>query len=177
MNIPIGSSKTLYFAHQPKDDYTDKLYLRNHSLEREEDVIYSSTIDTTANGITIEAVVTPTRNWAYGVWNYHLLREKGQESEILEQGTLCIIPSIKDEPRKSQTQKDYEVLEDVIRNYGSKPIQSYTISGRQVNRLSLTDIIKLRNQTLRKLNYERRSLGLPTIQSGIPRTFRLRGIY
>ena len=178
MKIPIGTTKTLFFSSLIlKEDYTVHLYLRNNSINKIKDVIYSAKIDGNVNGTTIKFVIKPLVEWEYGLWQYHVVQEKDENTELLESGEICILPPIKVEPRKSQTQIDYETVNEAIRNYGESTIQSYTIAGRQVNKLSLSELYKMRSSLLRQLNHENNILGLPTIQTGISKSFRIRGVY
>lgn len=143
--------------------------------------IGSVSIGGVKNGMTYEFNITPLITWELGCWNYQIFAETDTTTNYLQSGSFIVAPSYKnialEDDYRTQLQKDYDILEEAIRDYGRSNIISYTISGRQVNKLSLSELRRLRNEVLKKLNQERKSMGLPIIKTGYKRSFSISGVY
>ena len=124
--------------------------------------------------------IEPLSSWSIGKWNYQVIASSNEDGEsILDSGTFNISLSLKDaaalntniEPYdgRTQAQKDLDDCELAIRELVSGRASSYTISGRQFNKLQIKELRIYQSHLIKQVNAELVSLGFKPKTYGNPR--------
>ena len=124
--------------------------------------------------------IEPLSSWSIGKWNYQVIASSNEDGEsVLDSGTFNISLSLKDAASlgtnivaydgRTQAQKDLDDCELAIRELVSGRASSYTISGRQFNKLQLHELRIYQSQLIKQVNAELISLGFKPKTYGNPR--------
>ena len=116
--------------------------------------------------------IEPLSSWNLGNWNYQVIAHSNTNGDkVIDAGTFNVILSLKDAAAlgvntdpfdsRSQTEKDLDDVESAIRELVSGRASSYTISGRQFNKLNIKELRMIQSQLLKKVNAELESKGFP----------------
>ena len=124
--------------------------------------------------------IEPLSSWSTGKWNYQVIASSNEDGEsVVDSGTFNISLSLKDAAAlntniipydgRTQAQKDLDDCELAIRELVSGRASSYTISGRQFNKLQLHELRVLQSHLIKQVNAELISLGFKPKTYGNPR--------
>ena len=124
--------------------------------------------------------IEPLSSWSTGKWNYQVIACSNEDGEsVVDSGTFNISLSLKDAAAlntniipydgRTQAQKDLDDCELAIRELVSGRASSYTISGRQFNKLQLHELRVLQSHLIKQVNAELISLGFKPKTYGNPR--------
>lgn len=116
--------------------------------------------------------IEPLAGWNLGNWNYQVIAHSNTNGDsVIDAGTFNVILSLKDAAAlgvntdpfdsRSQAEKDLDDCESAIRELVSGRASSYTISGRQFNKLNIKELRMIQSQLLKKVNAELESKGFP----------------
>lgn len=128
-------------------------------------------ITTTDNGdgyhLVNEAPAT-TETWGSGVYKWQSYVSDGTDRYTIETGTIEILPDLTDgaTDTRSIVKRTLDAIEAVIENRASIDQQSYTIAGRSLSRMSVEELLTLRDkyksEYLQELQAEKIERGLGT---------------
>lgn len=103
-----------------------------------------------ANGeYTIEAAAATTQNWAAGDYGAFIQVSKAGEKHTIELGQVTILAALStltNYDGRSHVKKVLDALEALIEGKTSSDVQSYSISGRQLTKMSPEDLLSWRNK-------------------------------
>lgn len=149
--------------YMPADGWTLYYAINNSSALIE--------ITTSDNGdgyhLVNEAPAT-TDLWAAGVYKWQSYVSDGTDRYTIETGTIEILPDLTDAATdtRSIVKRTLDAIEAVIENRASIDQQSYTIAGRSLSRMSVEELLTLRDkyksEYLQEIQSEKIARGLGT---------------
>lgn len=119
-------------------------------------------IPTTVSGIDIVVNVVPevTEKWIAGDYHYQLIATKGTDKQLVESGTITIEPDFLNLPAghdfRTHAEKMLDVIKQVLEGRIPKDIESYQIDGRNVQRIPILELHKLKRTYAFQVNKEKR---------------------
>lgn len=100
-----------------------------------------------------------TAAWQPGAYAFTVRATNGSDVHLIEQGSVRIIPDIAAEAAghdgRSDNQRALEAIEAVIANRASLDQQSYKINNRELVRMSVADLLRLRAHYVHLVGRER----------------------
>lgn len=118
------------------------------------------TVTATANGTGWTATISKTEsNVTAGDYYWQAYAETGSRRETIGSGRITIKPASGSAVTgKSQTQQDLEAVELAIRTMISGgAVQEYTIGGRSLRKISMADLLLLRDKLKYRLSQEKKA--------------------
>lgn len=98
-----------------------------------------------------------TTNWQPGTYSFVVWGITGAERYLVEQGTLQVLLSPENDTsidRRTHYQKVIDSIDAVIERRATKDQMSYKINDRELQRMSVDDLLKLRDYYLSRLRTE-----------------------
>lgn len=93
-----------------------------------------------------------------GNWKWQAFVEKGTERYTIDVGTLVVEPFLDTAAagsQQSQNEKMLAAIQSVLAGRATNDIESYQIAGRAVNKIPISELVKLENIYIAKVRQER----------------------
>lgn len=136
-----------YFDAHPASDGWALGYTLLNSLTRH-------TATAVADGDGFIATVTAAESATYAPGNYSWVARvvKGAEVHTVATGTVRVLPDLTNATDlRSHAQKTLDAIEAVIEKRASRDQQAYSINGRSLTRMTLAELIRLRDMYRREV--------------------------
>lgn len=98
-----------------------------------------------------------TSDWEAGTYSYVVWGIKGSERYLVENGTIQVLLSPENDTsidRRTHYQKVIDSIDAVIERRATKDQMSYKINDRELQRMSVDDLLKLRDYYISRLRTE-----------------------
>lgn len=144
-------------------------WIINYSLVNATAIVsFSSAADVDAHDFTISTTITDT--WKPGQYSYQRYVTDGTEKITLNRGTVEIKQNfITAGDRRSHAAKTLDAIQAVIEKRATVDQENYTINGRSLTRMNISDLLKFRDiyraELAREKNAEKIANGLGTRQT------------
>ncbi len=139
---------------------------------------YSFDATADGDGFSVNVDASTTASWAPGFYSWTAYVTKSGERHIVGSGHMEILPnpvSASASDARSHVKRLLDAIEAVLEGRVTKDVESYTIGGRQLTRIPIPELLRLRDkykaEYRRELQAERLAKGL---RSG--RTVRVRNL-
>lgn len=133
-----------------------------------DDITVIGSVVSTEFHITIASSVTATMKAGRWHWQSYLTRVSDNARINLATGTTDILPDLSTvaDDTRSHAQRMLNQIEALIEGRGATDVESYTIGGRQINKMSAAELTQwrtyYRNEVDAEDDVERRRNGLPS---------------
>jgi hypothetical protein len=122
------------------------------------------TIDKTSGDYEITVTSTATANWTAGNYEFAVYLVKTGERHIIQSGKVEIKANVSGlsaayDPR-STVKKTLDAIEAVLEGRASQDIMTYSIAGRQIAKIPIPDLLKLRDYYKREYASEQKAEAL-----------------
>jgi len=166
MDAKIYAGNTLEFKKN-LSEYPASSWTLTYTLVNQNNT-YS--FDATADGDThvVSVPAATTANWVSGVYKYYAHVSDGTDRFMIESATVEILPDPTSGAFDTRThvKKVLDALEAVIEGRATHDQASYTISGMQLNKMGIEDLMLFRDkykaEYKRELQAEKLAKGLKT---------------
>jgi hypothetical protein len=144
MPTKIRKGETVEFSAS-FSDYLATTYTLTFSLQNASNrYAVNGTADGNTYDITISAATTA--GWEVGEYVYTGTVTDGTDTFIVESGTVEILPAVTvAADRRSFAKRMLDAVEDLLEGRASADVQSYTIAGRSLAKMSVPDLLLLRD--------------------------------
>jgi hypothetical protein len=129
------------FSGYPATTYQLEYHLQNSS--------YHYQITATADGSDYDINITSGISvaWATGEYVYTAQVTDGTNAYIVESGTVEVLPSLTvAADRRSHAKKMLDAIEDLLEGRSVSDVQSYTIAGRSLSKLTIEQLLYWRDR-------------------------------
>lgn len=118
----------------------------------------SITASADGNTHSVDVAKGTTAAYTAGKYEWYGFVDDGTSRYRVDYGTLEILPDLTGTAldRRTHWQKVLENVEAVLQDRATKDQQSYTINGRQLNRMSMDDLLALYSRAKSEVNKEER---------------------
>jgi len=157
-------------------DYSNALYTLSYRLRLEGDGNTGYTITASASGTDyiVEVASTTTNTYVPGRyrWQAYITRNSDSARITLESGSLEVVPNrnVSTADPRSHAKIVLDAIEAVLESRATKDQMSYTIAGRSLSRMPITDLLTFRDKY--KAEYQR-ELDAERIRKGLGSKRRL----
>jgi hypothetical protein len=139
------------FGDYPATDYTLVYCLQNSS--------YQYSVSGTADGDSYDITIpkATTAGWEVGEYVYTGIVDDGTDMFVVESGTVEVIAAVSSAAdRRSFAKRMLDAIEDLLENRATADVQSYTIAGRSLAKMPVSELLVLRDRFRAEYEQERR---------------------
>jgi len=127
------------------------------------------------NEITVSVAADETANWAAGDYHYQLIAEFGTDKQLVTSGQVSIAPDFTalaaGTDLRSHAEKMLSAIEQVLEGRITQDVEAYQIDGRQLTKIPIVELEKLRRTYARKVRKERlKAKGISSFNPRIVKT-------
>lgn len=147
------------------------LYAAAESLEEAPSRVFRASVPLTADSGLWNGTLTPLATWAPGPWSWQLQATANGAGQVTANGSFVLgtsLAAVIDGTSlttpldlRSQTERDLDAVDQVIRDViTAGGMAQYSVAGRQVQRMSLSDLRRQRALLRVQVSRERQAAGL-----------------
>lgn len=153
--------KTFSFSDYPASEYDLSIALRGAAAIDIEDGDTGVTIEADGDSFSVTVTAAVTAAWTAGDYWYAVYASKSAERYVAEQGTVVIAADLSAVSTvydgRTWAAKTLDLVETALQGRATKDQLSYSISGRQINKIPIPDLIKLRDKLRNEVQSEKRA--------------------